>query len=106
MEFIPTNLVIGDRTYRVRILPKDEEVVRRTIKTVNDKLIEFKTMFAGKDMQDYIAMVLIWLATEQQKPDTTNAVITEEVSARLQALERMVDSMLEENAQLKSDSKQ
>jgi hypothetical protein len=54
MELIPTNLVIGDRTYRVRIQPKDEEVVRKTVKTINDKIVEFKTAFAGKDMQDYM----------------------------------------------------
>jgi hypothetical protein len=57
-DLIPLNLVIGDRSYRVRIQPKDEEVVRKTVKTINDKIIEFKTAFAGKDMQDYIAMVL------------------------------------------------
>lgn len=95
MELIPTNLVIGDRTYRVRIQPSDEEVVRRTIKRVNDKLIEFKTNFAGKDMQDYIAMVLIWLATEQGTPEAAAAVQTEQLSARLQALEKMIDGSLE-----------
>ena len=58
-------VVIGDRSYRIKLNPKDEEVVRRTVKIINDKIIEYKTQFAGKDMQDYIAMVLIWLATEQ-----------------------------------------
>ena len=62
-ELIPVSIVIGDRSYRIRILPKDEEVVRKTVKTINDKIIEFKTEFAGKDMQDYISMVLIWFAT-------------------------------------------
>ncbi len=33
-ELIPTNLLIGDRSYRVRIHPKDEEVVRKTVKTI------------------------------------------------------------------------
>ena len=56
-NLIPLNLVIGDRTYRVRINPIDEEVVRKTVKTINDKMMEFKTHFAGKDMQDYIAIV-------------------------------------------------
>lgn len=28
-ELIPLNLLIADRTYRVRIDPKDEEVVQR-----------------------------------------------------------------------------
>ncbi len=63
-ELIPVNIVIGDRSYRIRISPSDEEHVRKTLKIINDKIIEFKTQFAGKDMQDYIAMVMIWYATE------------------------------------------
>jgi len=63
-ELMPINVVIGDRSYRIRIDPGDEEVVRKTLKTLNDKIIEFKTEFAGKDMQDYIAMVLLWYATQ------------------------------------------
>jgi hypothetical protein len=98
MEMIPTNLVLGDRTYRVRIQPQDEEVVRKTVKRVNDKLIEFKTQFAGKDMQDYIAMVLIWLATEQGTPEAATAVQAEQVAAKLQALENLIDGSLEEEA--------
>lgn len=63
-ELIPINVVIGDRSYRIRIDPGDEELVRKTLKTINDKIIAFKTEFAGKDMQDYIAMVLLWYATQ------------------------------------------
>ncbi len=66
-ELIPANIVIGDRTYRIKILPKDEEQVRKTLKIINDKIMEFRSQFAGKDMQDYIAMVLIWFATQPQK---------------------------------------
>ncbi|MBK7122259.1 MAG: cell division protein ZapA [Chitinophagaceae bacterium] len=61
---IPVNIVIGDRTYRIKASPDDEEAIRRTLKTINDKIVEFKTQFAGKDMQDYIAMVMIWYATQ------------------------------------------
>ena len=81
-ELIPLNLLIADRTYRVRIDPKDEEVVRKTTKTINDKLIEFKTAFAGKDMQDYIAMVLVWFATEQNAA-ISNQVNLDHVSSRI-----------------------
>src|SRR5919112_6242590 len=94
-SLIPLNLLIADRTYRVRIDPKDEEVVRKTTKTINDKLLEFKTMFAGKDMQDYIAMVLIWFATEQNA-SISNQVNLDNVSSRLQTLEKMIDSALED----------
>ncbi|HZE85651.1 MAG TPA: cell division protein ZapA [Puia sp.] len=63
-ELIPINVVIGDRTYRIKIEKGDEEVVRKVLKTMNDKIIEYKTQFAGKDMQDYIAMVMLWYATQ------------------------------------------
>ncbi len=95
-ELIPLNLLIGDRTYRVRVQPKDEEVVRKTIKTINDKMLEFKTHFAGKDMQDYIAMVLVWFATEQNA-SISNVVNMDNVSSRLQTLEKMIDSYIELN---------
>jgi cell division protein ZapA len=93
-ELIPLNLVIGDRNYRVRIQPGDEEVVRKTLKTINDKIVEFKTAFAGKDMQDYIAMVLLWFATEQNTA-ASNQVNLDNVSSRLQTLEKMIDGALD-----------
>jgi hypothetical protein len=47
-ELIPLNLLIADRTFRIRILPKDEEVVRRTAKTINDKLFGIQNCFCRK----------------------------------------------------------
>ena len=95
-DLIPTNLLIGDRNYRVRIHPKDEEVVRKTVKTIQDKLLEYKTQFAGKDLQDYIAMVLIWFATEQNA-SISNQVNLDNISSRLQTLEKTIDTALEES---------
>lgn len=94
-ELIPISIVIGDRNYRIRILPKDEEVVRRIVKTINDKIIEFKTQFAGKDMQDYISMVLIWFATEQSAA-ASNDIEKEGLLAKLNTLEKMLDAQLAE----------
>jgi cell division protein ZapA len=65
-EMIPVNITIADRTYRVKIAPKDEEAVRKTAALINQKMIEYKNLYAGKDSQDYISMVLLWFTTEQQ----------------------------------------
>ncbi|GAC1484210.1 MAG: hypothetical protein NVS1B13_09380 [Flavisolibacter sp.] len=94
-ELIPRNLLIGDRTYRVKLNPKDEEVVRKTVKTINDKLMEFRNLYAGKDMQDYIAMVLVWFATEQNA-NISNQMNVDHVSSRLEVLHRMIEGALEE----------
>ena len=90
-ELIPINIVIGDRTYRIKSLAKDEGVIRNSVKTINDKIVEFKTQFAGKDMQDYIAMVLIWLATEQQARGSAD-IQQETLTEKLSLIEKMLDS--------------
>ena len=94
-ELIPISAVIADRSYRIKISPADEEVVRKTLKTINDKVVEFKTMFAGKDMQDYIAMVLIWYATEQTAGGLTD-IENENIANRLIAIEKILDGQLNE----------
>jgi len=90
-ELIPINILIGDRSYRIKTDPKDEEVIRRTLKTINDKIIEFKTQFAGKDMQDYIAMVLIWYAT--QATQEGNPGMEKELKEALLKMEEQLDKV-------------
>ena len=94
-ELIPINITVADRSYRLKISPSDEEVVRKTIKTINEKIVEYKTNFAGKDMQDYVSMVLLWYATEQQKP-TTEEVATKEDEDKLRKIELILDKALAE----------
>jgi len=89
-DLVAISALVGDRSYRIKIEPADEEVVRKTLKTINDKIIEFKTQFAGKDMQDYIAMVLVWYATEQHS-GTTASVDKEHLADQLAQLEKMLD---------------
>lgn len=92
-ELIPVNIVIGDRTYRIKTLPGDEEVIRKTVKTINDKIVEFKTQFAGKDMQDYIAMVVIWYATQAAEKGIADTV-DEELMNQLKKMAAQIEQSL------------
>lgn len=92
-ELIPVNIIIGDRTYRLRIEPQDEELLRKTVKIINDKIVEFKTSFAGKDMQDFISMVLIWFATEQNK-DGLEKIRLDEAAEKIASLAEIIDKSL------------
>ena len=92
-DLIPLNIIIADRSYRIKIQPKDEEMVRKTVKTINEKIIEFRTQFAGKDMQDYIAMVLMWFSTEQNVT-LVNELEKDGLTARLNSIEKMIDNQL------------
>ena len=91
-QLIPINILIGDRTYRIKTLPKDEEVIRHKLKIINDKIIEFKTQFGGKDIQDYIAMVLIWYAT--QTSADSNPALEKEVTEAFLKMESDIDKAL------------
>ena len=90
-DLIPVNIVIGDRTYRIKTEPSDEEAIRRTLKIINDKIIEFKTQFAGKDMQDYIAMVMIWYATQAKSEN--NPDLEKEMADALLKIEQQLDKV-------------
>lgn len=94
-ELIPVNIVIADRSYRLRIEASDEEMVRKTAGLINDKITEFRNNLAGKDMQDYVAMVLLWFATEQNQSGI-EMVKWQEAAARLSNLEKQLDKALEE----------
>jgi len=92
-ELMPINIVIADRSYRIKIDPNDEQDVRGKLKTINDKIIEFKAQFAGKDIQDYIAMVLLWYAT--QPGELGNAPMGgNQLAETLKKMEQQLDRVL------------
>lgn len=88
-DLIPINIVIGDRTYRIKSSAKEEGLIRNSVKIINDKIVEFKTQFAGKDMQDYIAMVMIWYAT--QHTTNNNPFLEKEMLEALERMEQQID---------------
>ena len=91
-ELIPANIVIADRSYRLKIEMKHEELLRKTAKLINDKIIEYRNDFAGKDTQDYIAMVLLWMATEQQR-NQQYIIEATETTKQLKGLEAILDKL-------------
>ncbi len=92
-ELVPINIVIADRTYRIKTSSTDEEVVRKTVKLINDKVFEFKNQFAGKDMQDYIAMVIIWYAT-QSAGNNNSSLLLDQLAESLKKIESQLDKSL------------
>lgn len=94
-ELIPANIVIADRSYRLKIEPIEEELIRKTVKIINDKIFEYKENFAGKDMQDYVSMALLWFATEQNKTGES-MIQLDETSKKLQAFEAQLNKVLED----------
>ena len=93
-ELMTINVVIGDRTYRIKIEQRDEEVVRRTLRTINDKFIEYKTQFAGRDIQDYLAMVLLWYATQASSGGDRAGRLSAAAMEALTRMEQQLDKVI------------
>lgn len=92
-DMIAINIVIADRSYRLKAKPQDEEMIRKTAKLINEKITEFKTAFAGKDMQDYVSMVLLWYAVESADPN--NHLVTQnEAGKEVAGIEALLDKAL------------
>ena len=92
-NLIPANINIADRIYRVQMSPGDEQTVRQSVKIINEKIVEFKTKIPGKDMQDYISMVLVWFVTESSN---RNVSIADEnhLLSKLDQIESLIASEL------------
>ena len=94
-QLIPVNIFVADRSYRIKIRPEEEEEVRRIMKEVNEKIVEFKTAYAGKDLQDYIAMALIMYATHPvTSSGKAQAGIAPFLQEKLEKLEALLDEQL------------
>lgn len=93
---ITTHILIADRTYRLKIEASEEAMVRKTAALINDKISEFKANFAGKDMQDYVSMALLWFATEQSQAGSQMKQAAE-WSQQLTDLEETIHKALAEN---------
>ncbi|RYD58346.1 MAG: cell division protein ZapA [Sphingobacteriales bacterium] len=63
-ELIPLNVWLAGRSYRIRIKPSEEAAVLAAAKKADDKIMELRAHFAGKDDQDFVAMCLLMYATE------------------------------------------
>jgi cell division protein ZapA (FtsZ GTPase activity inhibitor) len=92
-KLIPVSVLLSGRTYRIRVEPHLEEQLRKTAKLINDKVMEFKTSFPGKDMQDYTSMALLWYAT-QPMAHAANILNYQSAQENLEKMQELLDKTL------------
>lgn len=80
VEMIPINVWLAGRSYRIRILPEEEEAVRKSIKQADAKITELRAIYAGKDDQDFIAMCLLSYAADGAVSSFNHPLLQQEIS--------------------------
>ncbi|HEX2937193.1 MAG TPA: cell division protein ZapA [Bacteroidales bacterium] len=98
-EKLSIRVNIADRYYPLKIEKEDEEKIRKAAKLINDKVFQYKTKYADKDIQDFLAMAalqfVIRLIEMEEKQEGTSL---------LQKLQKLNDE-LEEIVANVNDSK-
>jgi cell division protein ZapA len=75
-EKLSIRVNIADRYYPLKIEGEDEERIRKAAKMINDKVFQYKTKYADKDIQDFLAMaalqfVIRLIETEEKTEDSS-----------------------------------
>ena len=67
MEEISITVEIAGRPYKVTILRTEEEMFRKAVKVLAEKLKEYSTSYAIKDVQDALALVALQYTSSSLK---------------------------------------
>lgn len=91
-EDILISVDIADRIYKVKVARKEEEVFRKAVNVVKNKTNEYAKMYAYKDKQDLLAMVLLQYVTSYIKLEDEHIFSDGDLLSKLED----IDSILKE----------
>lgn len=66
-DAINMTVVIGGRSYPLKVHASDEQTIRDIEQELNSKIEKFQNTYRNKDKQDCIAMTLLTLAVDLHK---------------------------------------
>lgn len=95
MEELTITVNIADRPYRLKIKREEEEVIRKAVKEIEQRIREYSEHFAFNDKQDLMAMVLLHYASTVQKLEGDLLSGENMVIKRLQQMEELITEHLE-----------
>ena len=89
-QLININILIADRNFRLKIEPANEAYIRQISVKINQKITEFKQLYAGKDMQDYLSMVILWFLSEKAVTGQ-NDLDLELIIQKIKSIEKIIE---------------
>ena len=69
-ESVSISVRLGNRQYKIKVAPDNEESVRKSLLVISDTTTKLKKSFPGRDEQDYLAMTLIDFVTSNSATPT------------------------------------
>lgn len=97
MEDFSISVTIAERNYRLTISRQEEEIVRKAVKLINDKIKEFANNYAFKDKQDLLAMIALQYTSNALNLEQTNGNNNSKLKEKLLDLDKVLDQHLDKN---------
>jgi len=92
MGEISIKINIADRIYPLRVDMEEEEVIRRAVKLINDKIKEFQENYAVRDKQDLLSMCVLHYATAMLKAERKSSADEAGIARAVNELDGMLTS--------------
>ena len=94
MDEFSITVSIADRPYHLRIQRKDEEIVRKAAKEINQLTKEFAEIYAYHDNQDLLAMVALNYTTAAMNVENKLSFAQTEILNKLSEIDQELTTHL------------
>lgn len=88
MDDLSITVSIAERPFKVRIRREEEEIFRRAVDDIERKLKKYSQLYAYKDKQDLLSMVLLQYATDLLNSENQQANLEEKLVKTLRKLDQ------------------
>jgi cell division protein ZapA len=96
MNEITINIMVAERTYKLKIDREGEERVRKAATVINDRIKLYAEAYAYKDNQDLLAMTALHLATSEASLEAELSFKSQELDQKLQQLDKLLSDNIQE----------
>lgn len=95
MDELTITVNISDRPYRLKIKREEEEIIRKAVKEIDQRIKEYSEHFAFNDKQDLLAMVLLHFASTAQKLESDLLSGEDMMLTKLRQMEELITHHLD-----------
>ena len=90
MDKLSIKLNIANRFYPMKIDRSSEEIIRNSVKKIDNRLKFYEENYAIKDKQDILAMCLIEYASKLEKINQNKFISDDGISEKLTKLDELL----------------
>ena len=87
-------LNIGNRIYPLSVDEKQEEILRKASKKINEMINDYESKYAVKDKQDSLAMCALQILRQSKIFINTNENDSNEVVEKIDNIKKLIESRL------------